>query len=161
MSPIKIDHLINGYTGTMGVYMSSALNSIFDSNDDSTRADLRLYQMPVIKRFMLDPDAKGTVSEYFDLKNSVDKVVRTSNMLERDFNFKEMGPYATENIKILATQDYVKDLSKDMKELQEFSGMIRSSNMDSSSKRDALENISKAQNALTANIQTIRKFTQQ
>jgi hypothetical protein len=72
-----------------------------------------------------------------------------------------MGEYATENIKILATQDYAKDLAKDMKELQEFSGMIRSSNMDSASKRDALENISKAQNALTANIQTIRKFTQQ
>jgi hypothetical protein len=161
MSPIKIDHLINGYTGTLGVYMSSALNSIFDSNDDPTRADLRLYQMPVIKRFMLDPDAKGTVSEYFDLKHSVDQVVRTSNMLERTSNFKEMGEYATENIKILATQDYVKDLAKDMKELQEFSVMIRSSNMDSSSKRDALENISKAQNALTANIQTIIKFTQQ
>jgi len=160
MSPMKIDHLINGYTGTVGGYITLALDAIMDMNSDSPKAALRFEQMPVLKRFALDPEARGTVSAYYDMKNSVDEVVRTSNLLERTNNYKEWGPYMKDNIKMLSTQDYILDLEKSMKEFREMQVLIRSSTMSKDDKREALLNITKAQNALTSNIQYLRKSVQ-
>lgn len=156
MSPMKIDHLINGYTGTMGMYMVSALDGIMNMNSDSPNASKRFEQLPFIKRFALDPEARGTVTSYYDLKNATDEAVRTSNLLERTMNFEERNKFMKENIKILATKDYVLDLEKTMKEFRQAQVMIRSSRMDADAKRDALLRINQAQNALTANINMIK-----
>ena len=158
LSPIQIDHIVNGYTGTLGMYASSMLNSVFDRSTDPTRADLRLEQMPVLRRILIDKEAKGNATAYYDLKHSTDTMVRTINLLEKTQNFEELGKYQQENLNLLATQDYMKDLAKMMKELNEYSVMIKSSKMDGASKRDALLAISQAQNNVTANIKTIRKM---
>jgi len=158
LSPIQIDHIVNGYTGTLGMYASSMLNSVFDRSTDPTRADLRLEQMPVLRRILIDKEARGNATAYYDLKHSTDTMVRTINLLEKTQNFEELGKYQQENLNLLATQDYMKDLAKMMKELNEYSVMIKSSQMDGASKRDALLAISQAQNNVTANIKTIRKM---
>jgi len=144
----------------VGGYITLALDAIMDMNSDSPKAALRFEQMPVLKRFALDPEARGTVSAYYDMKNSVDEVVRTSNLLERTNNYKEWGPYMKDNIKMLSTQDYILDLEKSMKEFREMQVLIRSSTMSKDDKREALLNITKAQNALTSNIQYLRKSVQ-
>lgn len=156
MSPMKIDHLINGYTGTMGMYMVSALDGIMNMNAENPNASKRFEQMPFIKRFALDPEARGTVTAYYDLKNATDEVVRTSSLLERTMNFEERGKFMQENMKMLATKDYILDLEKTMKEFRQAQVMIRSSKMDADAKRDALLRINQAQNAITANINILR-----
>jgi hypothetical protein len=157
ISPLKLDHLLGGFTGTMGMYAFSLMDSIYKINNDSTDASKRFEQSPVIKRFLLDPEARGTVSAYYEIKNSTDAAVRTSGLLERTMNFKEWGPYYKDNIKLLATKDYMLDLEKTMKEFREMKLLIRASKMEPDEKRDALLNITKAENKLTANIQVIKK----
>lgn len=161
LSPIQIDHLISGYTGTMGMYMVNAMNTIFDTQDDPTRADLRFEQLPVWKRFALDKNAKGNVTAYYDLKHSTDEMTRTVNMLERTGNYEEMAKYQTENVKLLATQDYIKVLAKEMKQFQDMKMQVQSSKMDGQSKRDTLTAINQAEIALTANIQYLKKMMDQ
>ena len=156
MSPMKIDHLIGGYTGTMGMYMVSALDGIMNMNAENPNASKRFEQMPFIKRFALDPEARGTVTAYYDLKNATDEVVRTSSLLERTMNFEERGKFMQENMKMLATKDYILDLEKTMKEFRQAQVMIRSSKMDADAKREALLRINQAQNAITANINVLR-----
>jgi hypothetical protein len=156
MSPMKIDHLIGGYTGTMGMYMVSALDGIMNMNAENPNASKRFEQMPFIKRFALDPEARGTVTAYYDLKNATDEVVRTSSLLERTMNFEERGKFMQENIKLLANKDYILDLEKTMKNFRQAQVMIRSSNMDADAKKEALLRINQAQNALTANINMLR-----
>jgi hypothetical protein len=156
MSPMKIDHLIGGYTGTMGMYMVSALDGIMNMNAENPNASKRFEQLPFIKRFALDPEARGTITGYYDLKNATDEVVRTSSLLERTMNFEERGKFMQENMKLLANKDYILDLEKTMKEFRQAQVMIRSSRMDADAKREALLRINQVQNALTANINMIR-----
>jgi hypothetical protein len=156
-SPMKIDHIIGGYTGTFGMYAVDAIDAILGANGDSPKASKRFEQMPVIRRFLLDPEARGNVTAYYDLKNSVDQAVRTSNFLERNMNFEDLAKYDKDTVKMLATADFVKTLDKDMKQLNEMSAMIRSSNMSGDQKRDAIVAINQAQNNLTANIKLLRK----
>jgi methyl-accepting chemotaxis protein len=157
-SPMMIDHLINGYTGTFGTYAVLALDSIMGTNGDSPKVAKRVEQMPFIKRFALDPEARGNVTAFYELKKSVDEIVRTSNFLERTSNFEEYAKYSQDTLKLLATQDYVKDLDKDMKEMNEMTATVRNSSMDSEKKRDIISAINNAQNNLTANIKTIKKL---
>jgi hypothetical protein len=157
ISPLKLDHLIGGFTGTMGMYAFSLMDSIYKINGDSTDASKRFEQSPVIKRFLLDPEARGTVSAYYEIKNSTDAAVRTAGLLERTMNYKEWGPYYKDNIKLLATHDYMLSLEKSMKDFREMKLMIRSSKLSPDEKRDALLNITKAENKLTSNIQVIKK----
>jgi hypothetical protein len=160
MSPLKLDHLIGGFTGTMGMYAFSLMDSIYKINGDSTDASKRFEQSPVIKRFLIDPEARGTVSAYYEIKNATDAAVRTASLLERTQNFKEWGPYMKEHGKMLATHDYILDLEKTMKDFREMKMLIRASKMDPDKKRDALLGVTKAENSLTANIQTIKKSIQ-
>ena len=157
VSPMKIDHIVNGYTGTMGMYVVEAIDQILSMNDASPKASKRFEQMPVIKRFALDKEAKGTVTAYYDLKNSVDQVVRTMNLMERTGQGKEMGEYIKDHVRMFGMRDYVSGVEKDMKQLREATVKIRSSSMDPDAKRDALRAINEAQNQLTAHIRYIKK----
>ena len=71
-------------------------------------------------------------------------------------NFEERGEFLRDNIKMLASKEYILDLEKTMKDFRQMQVMIRSSNMDADAKREALLRINQAQNALTANIQTLK-----
>ena len=157
MSPLKLDQLVGGFTGTMGMYAFSLMDSIYKLNGDSTDASKRFEQSPVLKRFLIDPEARGTVTAYYETKNATDAVVKTAGLLERTLNFKEWGPYYKDNIKMIATHDYMLSLEKSMKDFREMKLMIRSSAMSPDQKRDALLNITKAENKLTSNIQVIKK----
>jgi hypothetical protein len=157
VSPMKVDHVIQGYTGTMGMYLVDAIDSILSSNDASPKADKRFEQMPVIKRFAVDKAAKGTVSAYYDLKNSVDEVVRTVNLLERTGKIEDIEAYITKNAAMFAAQDYVKAVESDMKALREALVQVRSSDMSGAEKRDAINELTEAQNQLTSQIKLFKK----
>lgn len=158
LSPIEIDHLYKGYTGTMGMYAVDILDMIMDLNGDSPKVSKRVDQLPIIKRFALDPEARGTVTAYYDLKNSVDEVTRTVNLLERTGQYEDMGKYMQDNMQMLAVKDYIQDLEKQMKELREMRTLIRSSQMTGDQKRDAITDITKMENQLTSNIQSLKKL---
>jgi hypothetical protein len=157
VSPMKVDHVIQGYTGTMGMYLVDAIDSILSSNDASPKADKRFEQMPIIKRFAVDKAAKGTVSAYYDLKNSVDEVVRTVNLLERTGKIEDIEAYMKQNAPMFAAQDYVKAVESDMKALREALVQVRSSDMSGAEKRDAISELTEAQNQLTAQIKLFKK----
>jgi len=157
ISPIKLDYLIQGYTGTMGMYAVNLFDSIFSMNDEAPKPSRRLEQMPVLRRFMVDPEARGQITAYYDLKNSVDQVVRTSNYLERSMDFEQYGKYMQENIRMFAARDYINDLEKTLKEFREMKNLIRISQMDADSKRDSITNIGRLEQQLTQNIKTLKK----
>jgi hypothetical protein len=156
-SPLKVDHIIKGYTGTMGMYGVDVIDAITNQFSDTPKATKRFEQMPIIKRFALDPEARGTVTDYYKLKDSVDTVVRTMNLLEKTGESDAYVDYLKSNIGTYAFKDYIRDTEKTMKELRDARGAIRISAMSSDEKRDALLEINRAESAITAEIQKIKK----
>ena len=160
ISPMKIDQIIQGYTGTIGQYMSDVIDAVYDMHTDNPKASKRFEQLPVVKRFVLDPEARGQVTAYYDLKNSVDEAVRTANLLERSMNWEEWGKYYSENVQMFAFKDYVLDMDKSLKEYRDMKNMIRNLPMDADQKRDSILAITRLENQLNANIQTLKKQMQ-
>ena len=156
-SPMKIDHLIKGYTGTIGGYMANVFDMIYDMNTNVPKASKRFEQMPVIRRFLIDPEARGKVTAYYQMKDSVDEVVRTSNLLERSQNYRAWGAYMQENFQMLAVKDYINDMEKTMKEYRDMKIEIMSAPISADAKRSMLTAIGRLENATVSNIQTLKK----
>jgi len=157
VSPMIIDHLWRGYTGTMGQYLTDVIDFVAEQYGDSPKATKRFEQMPIIRRFMVDPEARGSVTSYYQLKDSVDTTVRTMNLLERTARPEEFAKYVQDNIGPLAVKDYVSDLEKSMKELRDMRSMIQFAKIDPGEKREALLAINQAENNLTRNIQMVKR----
>ena len=158
LSPIKIDAIIQGYTGTIGMYGVQAIDAVLNANSDSPNASKRFEQLPIIKRFALDPEARGNITQYYELKNAVDSLAATSSLLEKSMKPDEWVEYMRENKGLFATQDYVRDLEKEMKELREMRRLVQTGSFSADSKRDYLTTIGQAENNLTKNIQTVKKL---
>jgi hypothetical protein len=156
-SPVILEHLIQGYTGTMGMYAMQTMDYIISANSDVPNASKRFEQMPVIRRFAVDPQARGTVTAFYDMKNAVDSVTRTASYLERTMNFEDQAEFIRDNIKTLAVKEYVQSLEKTMKEFRDQKLVIRSSTMSADAKRSYLDTIEKMELQLTANIRTLQK----
>jgi hypothetical protein len=156
-SPIMVDHIIKGYTGSMGMYAVDLIDAILLGNDESPKVAKRFEQMPVIKRFTVDKEAKGTVTAYYELKNSVDEVVRTVNLMERTGNAEDLGAYMEKNAQLFGMRNYISSVEKQMKVMREAAIQIRSSDMSPEEKRDSLIAITQAQNAMTSSIRELKK----
>ena len=157
LSPIKVDHVIKGYVGTMGMYAIDTIDMVLDQFGDSPKATKRFEQLPIIKRFALDKEARGSVTQYYELKDAVDTVVRTINFLEKTGESEAYVEYLTKNQGTFAFKDYIRDTEKTMKSLRDMRTAIRTSQMGGDEKRDALLEISKAESAITSEIQEIKK----
>jgi hypothetical protein len=157
LSPIKVDHVIKGYTGTMGMYAVDTIDMMTNQFSDTPKATKRFEQLPVIKRFVVDPEARGNVTEYYKLKDSVDGVVRTMNFLEKQQESEEFVDYLKKNQGTLAFKDYIRDTEKTMKELRDARNAIRISTMSGDEKREALVEIGRAESAITGQIQRIKQ----
>ena len=158
LSPIKIDSIIRGYTGTIGMYGVQAIDAVLNANSDSPNASKRFEQLPIIKRFALDPEARGNITQYYELKNAVDSLAATSSLLEKSMKPDEWVEYMRENKGLFATTEYVRDLEKEMKELREMRRLVQTGPFSADSKRDYLTTIGQAENNLTKNIQTVKKL---
>jgi hypothetical protein len=157
-SPVKVDNLIRGYTGTLGTYAVMMLDAVMRGEGDPTKAAMRAEQMPVIKRFFASPESTGTVTAYYEMKGQVDEATRTINFLERTGNYEDLQEYMQDKgAKLMAVKPYIQTLDKDMTMLRELRRAVQISGLDPEAKRDVLDNIRSAEVALTSRIQYIKK----
>ena len=83
-SPVKIDHMIKGYGGTLG----SVTLDIVDQVYRSVREDLgetqawKVTDYPFMKRFFARPDARGLITQFYNLNTAVMQAVKTAKRLE-------------------------------------------------------------------------------
>lgn len=156
-SPMKVDNLIRGYTGTLGTYAVMLIDSVMRGEGDPTKAALRFEQMPVAKRFFTQ--STGTIDKYFELKQAVDESTRTINFLERTNNPQELIDYLKgRGGKAQAIKPYIEALNEQMGELRDMRRSVQVSQMDPERKREVLDAIRKSEVALTGQSQRIKQM---
>jgi hypothetical protein len=83
ISPIKIEELIKGYTGTLGLAVLQMGNLGFDTSESPAKAMKRLSDMPVVGGAFQPNDAGYIINSTYDklkdaeaVKNSVDSLIQ-------------------------------------------------------------------------------------
>jgi len=82
LSPKELEHLWNGYLGTMGTYALGAVDTLVRAaGDGPPRPTLRIDDLPVIKGFFRAEPARSTkwMQTLYDLRTELNEINATMN----------------------------------------------------------------------------------
>jgi len=170
ISPLYVENLIRGYSGSMGTYLVQGVDSMLrEGLTGSERASLRVDQLPVIGAFTLPPEGRGIENQFYDLKGMTDDLVQSFRKLEDDvvnrgdtFAIGMAKEYRVEYYEALKDlQSQLQETADLLKEARNLEGItINDQTLSPDEKRDKLVEIQDAKNELLKGkqIPEIRKF---
>ena len=102
VSPMKIDHIMKGYLGTIGGYGLMATDKMARVASGRNQSPFGMDQTPVLRRVFLDQKtSRGLQQRYYELKDVVDSVINTERNLrknKRDFQAAKIFRYNNQDI---------------------------------------------------------------
>ena len=127
---MKVDHLIKGYTGTMGGYASYIVDAIVRTYFSETQRGLPpavpMLEMPVIRRFFAKEAPSGLRSQVYELSNEIAMATQAMKSMEEAGKGEEARAffYAREDLfrekgRVKQARREVDRVRKEIKELIE------------------------------------------
>jgi hypothetical protein len=121
ISPMKVDHLIRGYLGTVGGVALDVTDAVGDPN----RMAKPINKLPLIKTFMYDDTGRGYKTEFYDFRERVDKVVNSVNTFKREGRAEELQDYLTEDkLKLYAMRGVINKIEDQLGKLRQYRNII-------------------------------------
>jgi len=104
VSPTKIEHVLSGYTGTLGGYVLDIIDSLTRTATGSPFIPNNIFsnptnfaQYPLIKRLVIDDKKMGGYQQqFYELRGEVDSAVQTLNSLRKQKRFDELAAYKSD-----------------------------------------------------------------
>ncbi|NWA70861.1 hypothetical protein HX775_02875 [Serratia proteamaculans] len=134
LSPKMLDHIIQGYTGSLGAYVMGATNILMRSmQDNGETASMRLDEMPVIKSLLRgygDDPAKSTQfsEDFFRMMTQVNQIQSTINSYRKQGRIEDAQELQAENRDKLSQR---KGLTATQTELRQLNNRIELVRIDS------------------------------
>jgi hypothetical protein len=140
MSPMKIDHVLRGYLGTLGVYGLEITDMLLRTNaihGDNTRArpTKDLSQYPLFRRLMASERGRGLQQDFYDMAAEVRSAVTTTNDIQKRGNMEEYMAFTTAKRYLLDINSNINEVETAMAEYRRQRRMIEESNMDPDEKK--------------------------
>jgi len=148
-SPIKIEALIQGYTGTMGLAFLQAISTPFSSEGSPEKTFKRLSEMPLVGSAFQPNDAGGIINSAYEKLDKFSKVADTIN------SYVERGEIAkAKELMETRSEEYLlsevsSDFTSQMRELSQYERAIRASALTPEEKRAQLDEVRKTKIALS------------
>jgi hypothetical protein len=159
VSPLKVDHLIRGYTGMIGAIALDVTDAVADPN----RASKPINKIPQISTFMYDPSGRGYKSEFYRFRESVDQVVNTVNLFKRESRVEELHEYLDEDkLKLYAMRGVTSKIQQQLSNLRKYRGVINADQeLSGSEKQEKIKEIQEQEKALLLayNIPKLREMS--
>lgn len=140
ISPIKMEALINGYTGTMGLALLQALNFAMPATGPEA-AFKRLSEQPVIGPLFQPTDAGGIINATYDRVEEINRAKASYEKLLAENQPAQAQAYLKEHITELSLASVAGSFSKQMGELTKYEAQIKASNRTPEKKREELDRI--------------------
>ena len=157
ISPLKIDHLMRGYTGTLGTYAIDLADAVARQfAGPEYQVPKRLQDFPVVRRFYQGVGS-GYQQAFYDLDSDVQRMVQTFNKLQKDGRMDEAYAYYLTRPELLESKEMVNAISRFMDSYRERRDAIRNSKMPDDSKRDFLDQLDEEKNRILKEIPQMRK----
>jgi hypothetical protein len=150
-SPVKMEFLIRGYTGSMGMALLGALSAPF-GGEGPEAATKRASDMPVVGTLFQPEDASGIIDATYDRMKQVNQVKETYEGLLNKGRQADAEKYLKENIDEMALASVAGSFKQYMGQITEYERQIRASNMTPEKKREALDQARKAKIQLATSV---------
>lgn len=138
ISPIKIEALVSGYTGGMGLALLQAANFVLPG-PESAKADKRLSELPVIGSAFQPKDAAGIINDTFDRLKEATEAKQTYDKLIERGEYKRADAYLSENADRMALASLAGKYTQQIGKITQAERQIRGIDMDPKEKREILD----------------------
>ena len=143
-SPDQLEYLLRGYTGTLGTYGLSAADALARATGAAPSAPtMRADQMPLISSFVRNEPAMSSrwMTEFYDLKSSVDQTVASVNALRKAGRVQEAADLQRANPDLMSLQKPVLSTTEQLAKIRQQMIRVQSSNVSPADKRLQLDNL--------------------
>lgn len=158
ISPMKVDHLLRGYLGTLGGVILDVTDAVADPN----RMSKPINKLPLVSTFMYDDTGRGYKSEFYAFREEVDRVTETVNAFKREGRAEELQKYLTEDkIQMYAMQGIVGKIEEQLGKLRQYRNIIsQDANLSPDEKREQVDNILRQEKEILQayNVPRLRKL---
>jgi hypothetical protein len=160
-SPVKMEFLIRGYTGSMGMALLASLSAPF-GGEGPEAATKRASDMPVVGTLFQPKDASGIIDATYERMKQVNQVKETYEGLLNKGRQADAEKYLKENIDEMALASVAGSFKQYMGQITEYERQIRASNLTPEKKREALDQARQAKIQLATSVRaaTERKAPQ-
>tara|TARA_R110001632_G_scaffold29506_6_gene78334 strand:- start:615 stop:10103 length:9489 start_codon:yes stop_codon:yes gene_type:complete len=155
ISPMKIEHFISGYLGTIGGYALDAIDKTLRSealvgNLSEAMPSLDMQQFPLMKRFFGTKEGSGVTQDFYEIDREVNRVVQTLNSLKKQGKAEELQAYLMGREGMYSLKPHVNRLSKTLAENRKRREAIIRMDIDPEEKRKLVDEINAYNNDFIA-----------
>ena len=143
ISPLRVQHAMTGYGGTIGSYLLAMANPIL-RDEDQILPTRRLEDYPILRRFLTSKQGGGLQSQFYELMDDVNRIVPTLNRLSRQGRMEEYEAYMNvrEVQDLLAIKDTLGNIGEKLSDLRRSrDAILYSKNIPPDRKRELLDGI--------------------
>jgi hypothetical protein len=142
-SPIKVDNLIRGYTGSMGVALAQAFNFAMPTSGGPEQAAKRLSDTAVIGPLFQPENANGIAGAVYDRLTDIQETKRTYDKLIKEGRRAEAGAFLQDSMDTYAKSALGGNVQTQLNKITQAINAVKASTMSATDKRDQLENLQK------------------
>lgn len=143
ISPIKIEALVNGYTGTMGLAFLQAISLGVPSKETPEQAVKRLSEYPIVGGVFQPNDAGGIINSVYMRMNEIERVKKTVDALVKEGKVQEADALITKRGTEYMQSELANTFKANMNMLTQAERAIAASDMTGEAKRKQLDDIRK------------------
>jgi hypothetical protein len=143
VSPIKIEALVSGYTGTMGLAFLQAISLGVPAKETPERAVRRLSEYPIVGGAFQPNDAGGIINSVYERMNEFVQVKNTVDKLLEEGKVQEANALITKRGTDYMQAELANTFKTNMNMLTQAERAIAASNMTPEAKREQLDKIRK------------------
>ena len=159
ISPIKIEYIARGYTGTLGGYVLDIIDSVTRGVTGTPLIPPDIRSVPVLNRLLIDLDRSGGLQQqFYELRNEVDTVVQTMNRLRKDRRFDELSAYRTNNQGVMNVKSQIRAIDRYLEGWRKRRDtLLRRDDLSPFARRNALEELELERDKRLAIVPELRK----
>jgi hypothetical protein len=161
-SPIKIDYILKGYTGTIGTYV---LNMADTGVRQATGRDYiapYLTQLPIAKSLFASPIGGGLQEQFYEMRTYSNMVTQTINKLEKEGRKDELIAFMQSHKGAISTRDEVLRIDRFMEKYRKDKLSIQiDKRLSAKQKQEIIERLDRDRNLRLAIVPFLVKQTDQ
>ena len=157
ISPLKFDHLIRGYFGTMGSMALYMFDSMATTLFDVKRPPLPLDRIPIISPLFYSPVGRDRLNDFYELKQMSDVMTNTFNDMVEKGDYKALEKLTDNDKKLIGVRDQVLFYNRMLKDIRDRRKEVINGNIPEKKKMQALERLQKEEYNALAGISRVRQ----
>jgi hypothetical protein len=143
VSPVKIEALVSGYTGTMGLAFLQAISLGVPAKETPERAVMRLSEYPIVGGAFQPNDAGGIINSVYERMNETLQVKSTVDKLLEEGKVQEAQALLTKRGSDYMQAELANTFKTNMNMLTQAERAVAASKMTPEAKREQLDKIRK------------------